>query len=264
MATARSESPLVGILGVGHLINHLLPGLLRTDPAMRPSVLLGPRNAERAEALSRRFGCPVAADAADLVARSDVLLLAVRPFQVAEATAGLPFRADQTVVSLVAGTPIAAIAAAVRPARVLRAMPVTAAEFGVSPTCLFPADPAIEALLAPAGPVIRLAAEAEFEAASVIACYYGWVQALIGETTGWLCRQGLGEESARRLAAEMTAAAARTVVERRDEPIDGLVAELCLPGSYTGQGLQILGKADAFGPWRTAAEALLMRMKRGG
>ncbi len=250
---------LVGVIGVGHLIHHLTPGLMRAKSP--PKLLLSPRKLGTAVALAERFGCEVASGNEEIVARCQTVLLAVRPTQVVEALRGLSWRAGQTVVSLCAGVTIAAMEPLAAPARVIRAMPVTSAEFGESPTCLFPADADVAALLEPAGPVITLAGEAQFESASVIACYYGWVQALIGEMTRWLIEQGIDPTAARRLTAAMTRAGATMVLERPQTPIDSLVQELCLPGSFTGQGLAVLRGRAAFEPWPEAADALLARMR---
>lgn len=253
-------NPTIGILGVGHLMRHLTPGLLRADPP--PKLLLSPRGAATSSALSRRYGLEIAPDNATLVERSDVVLLAVRPFQLVEATAGLPWRDDQVVVSLIAGISINSVQQALPRCRVARAIPVVAGEYGQSPTCLLPDDPVARRILEPAGPVIALATEADFEMASIVSCYGGWVQALIGETSAWLQKEGIDEELSRQLVAGMTRAASTVVLERRDVPVEHLVDELCLPGSFTGQGLDLLRQRNAFAPWHEACQALLERMHR--
>jgi pyrroline-5-carboxylate reductase len=256
---SSKPSKPTGVIGVGHLMRHLTPGLL--SGGSPPELLLSPRGAETAAFLARRYCLEVAPDNRTIVERCDLVLVAVRPFQVADATRGLPWRRGQTVVSLCAGMAIPDILPHVAPARVVRAMPVTAAEFSESPTCVFPADPAVNALLARAGPVIALAKEADFEAASVMACYYTWTQKLINKMTGWLTVQGIDEATARRLVAAMTRAGATTVLERPSDSLDSLVEELCRPESYSLQGLNVLGEHKAFEAWLAAANALLARMR---
>lgn len=254
-----TKRPLIGILGVGHLIRHMVPGLFRSPNP--PRLLLSPRGATTAGELSRRFGLEIASDNRALVERADMVLLAVRPQQVEAALTGLPWRPGQRLVSFVASTSTETLARLAPGCRIIRAMPVTSGEFGESPTTVLPDDAEVRRLLEPAGPVIPLAAESDFEAASVIACYYGWVQALIGEVTAWLQTEGIEAETARKLVAAMTRAGATTVLERPQDPLDSLVRELCLPGSFTGQGLDVLRGRKAFTPWHEACRALLDRMR---
>jgi len=63
-------------------------------------------------------------------------------------------------------------------------------------------------------------------------------------------------DTARLLTAQMTRAAGTAVRERMDTPIAELVSELATPHSYTLKGLEVLFEADAFTPWKEAAEAL--------
>jgi pyrroline-5-carboxylate reductase len=252
----------IGILGVGHLVQHMIHGLALAVPASE--ILLSPRNADRVQALRDRYDVDVATDNVSLVAQSSTVFVAVRPFQIETAIADLPWQSEQTVVSLCAGVPISVFERYVSGARVVRALPVTAAEFGASPTCLFPNDPAVADLLKHCGPIIPHSTEESFDTASVMGCYYGWVQALVGELTDWLETNGVDPAAARSLAAEMTRAGATTIQQRNDTTLKHLVDELCIPGSYTGLGIDLMRAADAFTPWRQACQAVLDKSQDKG
>lgn len=249
----------IGVLGTGHLIQHLVPGLLNGISAAE--VLLSPRNAERAAALRNRFGCAIAGNNAQVVDLCEIILVAVRPFQVEETITDLPWRPEQTIISLCAGVRISVFARHLNGAAMVRALPVTAAEFGESPTCIYPNDPVAIGILAHCGPVLELKSEDDFEVASIMGAYYGWVQALIGETAGWLHNAGLDPDIARRLTAAMTLAGATTILERPETEVQDLVDELCLPGSITGLGLDRLKKDNAFAPWQKASTAVLKKLR---
>ena len=247
----------VGVLGVGHLMAHVVPGLMRADDP--PSVLLSARNKARSEALAERFGLEICSDNADLIARSDIVIVAVRPFDVEETIAPLPWRSEQTVLSFAGTVPLSTFVPHVNGADVVLGMPVITAEFGESPTSIWPANGQVEALLASCGPVVAFDAESQFKAVSGSGAYFGWVQALIMEMTDWLSAKGVPEEQARAVIAGMTRAGAVSAAERTDTPLPELINDLCLPGSLTGQGLEILRGADAFAPWRAAAESIFER-----
>ncbi|MGI9351821.1 MAG: NAD(P)-binding domain-containing protein [Rhizobiaceae bacterium] len=249
----------IGILGVGHLMQHVVPALVGDTPSS--NILLSPRNTDRAAALKDRFGCAIAETNHDLVDLSETVLLAVRPTQVEDAIAGLPWRPDHQILSFCAGVTISQFSPHVNGATVARALPVTAAEFGDSPTILFPDNPEFEKLLEPCGPVFPLKTEDKFEVACLMGAYYGWTQMLIGNTARWLSEAGLEPGAARRLTAAMTRAGATTVLERPQDPVEDLVEELCLPGSITGLGRDSLMADRAFDPWDTAFAAVLTKLR---
>lgn len=247
----------VGVLGVGHLMAHVVPGLMRTEEP--PKVVLSARNAERAGALAERFSLEICTDNHVLVEASDVVMVAVRPFDVADTIKDLPWRDTQTVLSFAGTVSRSDYEPHVNGANIVLAMPVITAEFGESPTSLWPPNELVEELMAPCGPVIVFASEAQFKAASGSGAYFGWVQALILEMTQWLSAKGVPEETARALIAGMTRAGAVSAFERTATPLDELINDLCLPGSLTGQGLEILQNGDAFAPWRAAADSIYER-----
>ncbi len=244
----------VGVIGSGHLIRHMMPSMTKTGARF----LISERGREISTELACRFDVEVSADNQFIVEQSDIVILAVRPFDALEVCEALSFSDNQTILSLCAGITSADLAPAVSPAKLVMAMPVVAAQFGESPTLVFPDDPECRALLAPCGPVLALQTEDSFAPAATIACYYGWVQELISQMSDWVSAHGVDPEIARLLTAQMTRAAATTVRERTQTPIDELVAELATPRSYTLKGLEVLRTADAFAPWKQAADTLLI------
>ncbi len=253
------NTDIIGILGVGHLARHLVPTLAEKFGSAR--LLLSPRGTDSSAKLARDHGIDIAADNADLVARSRTILVSVRPFQVADALGGAPWTEEHRLVSFCAGVPLETFAAHAAPAEIIRAMPVTAGQYGESPTCLFPETGWARDLLEVFGPVIPLRREDQFEAASVIAAYYGWVQALIGAVTDKTAAAGLDPDQARLLVAQMTRAAATTVRDDTSLPIGALVDDLCLPGSITGHGLGVLRDRDTFAAWEAAFDAVLEKLQ---
>lgn len=244
----------VGVIGSGHLIRHMMPSMIKTGARF----LISERGREISSELARQLDVEVSADNQFIVEHSDIVILAVRPFDALVVCEPLSFSDNQTILSLCAGIASADLAPAISPAKLVMAMPVVAAQFGESPTLVFPDDPQCRALLAPCGPVLALQTEDSFAPAATIACYYGWVQELISQMSDWVSAHGVDPEIARLLTAQMTRAAATTVRERTQTPIDELVADLATPRSYTLKGLEVLRTADAFTPRKQAADTLLI------
>ena len=114
----------IGVLGVGHLAGYLVPRLADDGAQVR----LSPRNEERAGALAQRFdNVTVSADNTALVKDSDVVLLTTRPDQALSAIEGLPWRPGHVLISCCAGVGLDTLLFAAGAARLVRAMPVTAA-----------------------------------------------------------------------------------------------------------------------------------------
>lgn len=247
----------VGVIGVGHLMAHVVPGLMRATPA--PQILLSARGAARSAALAERYGLEICTENRELVERSNIVIVAVRPFDVEQTITGLPWTQDHTVLSFAGTISRSTYEPHVSGADIVLAMPVITAEFGESPTSIWPASDKVEALLTSCGPVIPFETENQFKVVSGSGAYFGWVQALIMEMTNWLGAKGVPEAQARAVIAGMTRAGAVSAFERKDTPLEELINDLCLPGSLTGQGLEILQNADAFTPWKAAADSIFER-----
>ncbi len=247
-------------LGVGHLARYCVPPLVERFGA--GAIVLSPRGAEASVALAGELSLQVASDNAALVAAADLVILAPRPGAALAAVSGLPWRAEQTVVSLCAGLPLATLAAAVAPARLCRAMPVLAARWGESPTLLFPDAPPSRQALAAWGPVLAVVDEASFEAASCAAVFYSWLMRLQGELADTLAGAGLPAELARRLTAQTFRAAGTVGREDLGQSLPDIVAALCSPGSFSRQGLLALEGSGAFPPWRQATQEILELLRR--
>jgi len=81
----------------------------------------------------------------------------------------LRFRAEQTVVSFLAGTPIDQLRPFVAPAaRLVRVVPLPCIGLRQGPILMMPSDPTVEALFDKLGDLIVLTDEANFASASVI------------------------------------------------------------------------------------------------
>lgn len=249
----------LGIIGVGHLAAHLVEGLFRGG--QRPQVLLSPRGRERVSHLARRFPVEVARDNRAVVDGSDVVILSVPPGAVQGAAHGLPFRADQLVISVAAAVPHAVVARAVHPARAVRSMPITAATIGESAMPVFPPDKRAERALAPIGPVHHLHEEAHFEACATVAMHYAWVFALMDANVRWLERQGVDPAVATSLVAQVTHASAAMVNAGSDDAA-ALDAAIARPGSFTRIGRDVLAARGVFDAWQEALDTALAATRK--
>ena len=243
-----------GIIGIGHLASHLVEGLYRTDA--KQSLVVSPRGAALVRELATRYPLTVAASNQTVVDDSETVILAVRPTQMLALADELNFRQGQVVISVAAGVSFESLDRCVKPATLVRSMPVISAAFGESPTCIFPHEPKAIEFFSLLGAVHSYATEREFEVAMVMATYYGWVFALMAETSDWLKQHGLEEVSSEVLVAQMTRAAAGLSLNSTD-PLRDITSAIARPGSFSLLGLESLMGDGALQSWRTACTRVL-------
>ena len=255
-----SDSPPVGVLGVGQLAQHLVEGLC--GACVRSRLLLSPRSSDRAEALAQRFSLEIAPDNQSVVDGSDVVILSVPTDQAVKVASDLKFDKRHVVVCVAAGLKHERLARAALPAKTVRAIPSTSASVRESATVLYPGDDTAEKTLGLVGTVHVFDNEYAFEVASITAAYYGWVFALMAEISGWLESRGVEENEAKTLVAQMTRGVCAMCMEGgKDMATEGRV--IGRPGTYTGLGLDLLQRMDAFSAWSETLDAVLDASRRG-
>ena len=253
--------PTLGILGVGQLATFMVRGLRHRG--WQGKILLSPRNAEVAAELARACQCTVATSNQAAVERADIVMLAVRPPQVSEALSSIRLQPRQTLLSVVAGLPMARLQAQLTAGqRIVRALPVSSAEFGASPTMMYPADAAVECLFRQTGTSIVLTRESDFEIGTPIACAYTWFLDLYG-TLAESCEQaGMGAQQARSLVYGMAEGAARAASHSAARSARLIAADIASEGSFTLMGLTHLRDKGGLSAWQQASEMLTQRLRK--
>lgn len=168
-------------------------------PAFHGSITLSPRNAEVSAQLKAEFPALVIASSnQDVLERSDLILLTLRPQTAEELISPLSFDAGHRIISAVAALSRERLLELVAPAStVVKAIPLPTVAQRRGVTALYPSDPAANELFDHLGSALPVAGEFEFSAmstaTSVVASY-----AMLAETTAsWLRAQGLEALAAR-------------------------------------------------------------------
>jgi len=245
----------VGFIGVGELALYTVRGWRRGG--YRGPVLLSPRNPAKAGLLQREYDCEVMADNQSVADRADYLFIATRPADCLETLADLEFRDDQVLVSVVAGMEIASLRRIV-PAGldILRAMPVSSAEAGASPTLIYPDDPFLRSLFDHCGNSIAVDDEDYFNQGSILACVYSWFFTLYGELIEATQGPKLPADLSAELVLGMAQGAARLALMDAARTPQEIAAGIATKGTYSRLGLDLLQQRQAFAPWRDACKLL--------
>lgn len=249
---------MLGFVGTGAIAEAVVTGL-STSP-QPPEIIVTPRNAARAEALSRRFAnVAVAADAAMVVTLAETVVLAVRPQDAAAALRGLPFRPDHTVLSVMALVPMARLKGLVAPAeRICRAVPLPSVARRIGPVALWPALADVAALLGPLGTVLPLPEEALLEPVWATTALMAPFYEQLNQVTRWLAGQGVPQAQAADYAAHLAAAWSTVAADHRD--FDRLREEAQTRGGLNEQALRLLDANGHFGRLREVLDAVLQRL----
>jgi pyrroline-5-carboxylate reductase len=251
----------LGVIGTGHLAGFLVRGLRRAGYG--EPIVLSPRNAAQAARLARTHDCTVAADNREVAEAAECVIVSLRPADAPSALAGLRFRPGALVISMVAGLPRARLAPLLGAAELVTAMPISAAEYGESPTLLYPDHPMARQLLRHLGQVIALSDETSYTAATANAALYGWIFALMAALEAENRAQGLSDTVARQVVAGTFRAAAGVALHRADEGLKDILAGLATEGGITAQGLEVLNEKGSLDAWRGALARISARLARG-
>ena len=234
----------IAFLGGGNMAEAILGGLLAGDVASARNVVASDVSEARRAWLRQEYGIDVTAENTEAVRGADVVVLAVKPQQVAEALtgAGAAFSGSQVLVSICAGLTTAALEALV-PARVVRAMPNLPAMVRRSVTAICGGKRATksdmdlaEALFAATGIVVRFPESAMNEVTGLSGSGPGYVFAFIEAMEAAAIAMGIEATTARRMAVETVRGAAELASQTGEDPAE-LRGRVSSKGGTTLAGL---------------------------
>ncbi|MDV6376615.1 NAD(P)-binding domain-containing protein [Deinococcus arenicola] len=238
-----------GVIGVGAISAAIVRGLCRMNQAgPPPSVLLSPRNAQLAAELAEQFPTvQVAQSNQHVVDGASVLLLCLRPQDAQAALSALIFRPGLTVISVMAGFTVRALADLLAPVTDLaRSIPLPAVELGEGVTPLFPSSPAANALFSQLGTVIEVPDERTFEALSASTATVAAMLKYMETTAAWLAGKGIPASLASRYVAAVFSGVMTPLQTAVAVDFGALAHEHQTPGGLNEQFLGVLEQAGIF------------------
>ncbi len=252
------SGPPYGVLGVGSIAGAIVTGLCR-DVEDPPRILLSPRGAATASALAGRFGTvEVAADNQAVVDGSEVVLVCLRAAD-ADLLGALTWRADQVVISAVAGLGMPRLTELVRPAsRVCRSVPMPPVADRAGLTSVHPPLAEARELFDRLGSTMEVEDVTAYEALSATSATLAGFFEYLSTQSEWLEGRGIPAADARRYVAATYAGALGSL--RGDHSFTDLAAEYATPGGVNEQVARELREAGAFAALATALEHALARL----
>jgi len=239
----------IGLIGGGNMAEAMVKGLLGSGRSEPGCLVASDILEERRALLAERYGIAVTADNLEVVRRAEVLVLAVKPQFVPDVLAeiGPEVSARHLVISIVAGTTIATIQAALpQGTRVVRCMPNTPALVGAGITALAPGATVGEAELELASAVLSSMGETLVLAERYLDAVTGlsgsgpaFVAMIIEALSDGGVLMGLPRDVALKLAAATVHGTARLALELGEHP--GRLKDMVTsPGGTTICGVHAL------------------------
>jgi pyrroline-5-carboxylate reductase len=253
----------IAFIGGGTMAGAVISAVLSHNVAGPNDIIAGEPLPERRDALRERHKIAVTADNREAVNGARVIVLAVKPHQLAAAAVDLKGRLspDQTVLSIMAGVTVATLQASLDHAAVVRAMPNTPAQVGEG-MCAWTAAPEVKPrardqarqVLAATGKEVYFEDEKYIDMATAVSgSGPGFLFLLMEAFIDGAVHLGLPRETAGEMVIQTFLGSAR-LAQETGRPVAELRSLVTTPGGTTAEGLLALESA---GVRAAIAEALI-------
>jgi pyrroline-5-carboxylate reductase len=255
----------IGFIGSGRMASALLEGILKAGITTAPSVVLTDKVPAAAAQLAGKTGAQAVPSNAEVVAKSDLLILCVKPGDVPGALREAGDLTGKLLISIAAGVRLQRLREWSQGGpRLIRVMPNTPALIGQGAAAYAPGEGATEEDLAAAerifgatGLAVRVKEELLDAVTGLSGSGPAFVYTVIEAMADGGVLMGLPRDIALRLAAQTVSGAAAMVLETGMHPAQ-LRDQVASPGGTTIAGLEALEetglRASLIGAVRAATE----------
>lgn len=269
----QMKGPKIGLIGIGNMGSALMHGWLRAETARPEDILIRDAEEEKVRSAVRAFKVRAASDNADLAARSDLIVLAVKPQMITRVLEEIADRvtARTLLISIAAGTPLSRIESGIgKKVRAVRVMPNTPALIGegISALCFNRHVTAGDKktavrLLGAVGETVVVEEKMMDAVTALSGSGPAYVFVLIEALSDAGVRQGLPRETATRLAVQTVRGASGMVLKtgRHTGELKDMVTS---PGGTTIAGLHALEKGKFRAALYNAVEAAAEKSRELG
>ncbi len=258
----------IGFLGGGNMAAALIRGLLHSETMAADQIRASDVKAERLAELREKYGIQTSLENEEIARWADVIVIAVKP-QIVDrilAPIGAVMSPGDLVISIAAGVPLEAFEARLpKDARVIRAMPNTAAMALAAATAIAPGAHATEEDVATAKALFEAVGRCVVLDESLLDAVTGlsgsgpaYVMLMIEALADGGVKVGLGRDTALLLAAQTVYGAAKLQLETGEHP--GRLKDMVTsPGGTAIAGLHTL---ESGGLRRTLIDAVEVASNR--
>ena len=260
-------------IGAGVMGEAIIKGVLEKGLLSPSDICASDKVAQRLEYLHSTYGIEVTEDKTAALGGADVIILAVKPQNLAELIPALKgkFDREQLVISIVAGAALKTLSESMGHDSIVRAMPNTPAQIGAG-ICVWTASSRIndkqremaKSVLTALGKQIYVPNEDYIDMATAVSgSGPGYIFLIIESLTDAAVRIGLPADIANELVLETVLGAARLTRETGKSPGE-LREDVTSPGGTTAAGLAKLNDGKLGDLLAAAVDAAYIRAKELG
>jgi pyrroline-5-carboxylate reductase len=256
----------LGFIGAGNMATGIARGLAaaREEPGAPEALLFADAERGKAEKLAEEVGGAAVDSNRALADEADLVLLAVKPAVLDDVAPDLA-AAGSPVVSILAGTTLERLGAALPDIELVRVMPNLGAQLRQAVLCVaFPEDlpdqrrQQVTELLGLLGDVIEIDEGLIDAATALMGCSPGYLALMAEVLVEEGVREGLNEDQATRMVAKSMAATGGLLDLHKPAALKRAVAS---PGGMTEAGLNALEERAIRPALRAAVDASLERVR---
>ena len=263
----------IGFIGAGKMATALAKGFIQAGLVAPDDIIASDTSEAACAAFAREVGSKTTAFNPDVVKFAEVLILAVKPGQVAAVLADVRdhFTENHLLVSIAAGVPLAKLETGLDgSARVIRVMPNTPALVGASASAFASGGSAqrtdiqlVQKLFSAVGVAFEVKEVLLDAVTGLSGSGPAYVFLFIEALSDGGVAAGLPRDIATKLAAQTVLGAARMVLETGQHP--GVLKDMVAsPGGTTIEGLHELEKGKVRGTLMSAVRAATEKSKELG
>ncbi len=232
----------IGLIGVGNMGTAILEGLLEKKLVDAGQITVFDKIGDKASEFSKKWKAALASSNAEVVKKSDAVILAVKPQDLAATAGEIGSVAGKMVISILAGMPVAKLSQAMTGARVVRAMPNLGAKVGQGITAVTSSDKqalaVAEAIFSGCGKTVVLE-EKHFDLVTAVSgsgpAYFFLLMELLENAA---VKEGLTREQARLLSVQTAVGAGLLAASSSDSP-EELRKQVTSKGGTTEAALKV-------------------------
>ncbi|MBB5858244.1 NAD(P)-binding domain-containing protein [Amycolatopsis umgeniensis] len=250
-----------GFIGAGEITAAIVEGLSKdvTDP---PKIHLSPRSRSVGQELSARFANVEVRDNNQAVVDSaTTIILAVRPPIAEEVLRDLTFQPHHTLISALAGVPLAQLQEWATPAgETVRSIPLPPAARRQSLTAMYPDNAEARALFDSIGGSIVPDAEKDLEVFSAATATFAAHLDYLGTIAAWMTDQGIEDTTATAFTSHIFGQLGQALLQQSGS-LETLVGKHMTPGGFNEHFLTDLRTNGVPDTVRHALDGILTRLR---
>lgn len=240
----------IGFIGFGNMAKSIAKGLIDNNIVDKENLFFSTRSEDSRQAIENEWKITGCASNQEVIAHSEVLILAVKPYQVDEVLKGLEFPSSTLLLSVVAGYSSEQLNHYVKAEQCIRTMPNLNAQANASMTALVENQYVSKKDRERASTIFSAVGEIVWipeEQLGIFIALAGSSPALVFLFIDTLARTavkyGMPKDKATKIAAQAVLGSGKTVKESSESPWN-LIDQVSSPGGITVEAVLSLLEGD--------------------